>query len=196
MDRLQHQFEFLLQADKLKTVIRRNYISDGSKRENDAEHSWFFALAALVLAEHANATIDVSKVLAMAVLHDIVEVYAGDTFIYDEKAKESQEAKEKEAADKIFGILPEDQRSEFRSLWDEFEAGTSPEARYAKAIDRISAVILNHASGGKAWRENNVGYAQVYAINQKINDGSTALWNYIGSLIDEGRKTGLFFEGG
>jgi putative hydrolases of HD superfamily len=190
MDRLKTQIAFLIEIDRVKKILRRNYLSDGSRRENDAEHSWFFAVAALVLSEHATGPVDVPKVLKMALLHDLVEIDAGDTFIYDETAKKDQRERELKAAERIFPLLPEDQADEFRSLWDEFEANASPEAKFARSIDRLSAVILNFASSGKAWKEHGVTHEQVRKINTRIADGSQALWDYISELIDTARDRG------
>ena len=188
MERLLKQIDFLIEIDKLKTILRRNYISDGSKRENDAEHSWFFSIAAIVLSEHSNSNIDINKVVKMAIIHDIVEVYAGDTFIYDEEAKKNQKEKEKIASEKIFGLLPEDQKRYFLDLWNEFEENVSNESKFAKSIDRIAASILNLKSGGKAWIENNVDYKRVYEINSKIAEGSSDLWDYIKGMLEENKK--------
>jgi len=190
MERLQRQIQFLLEIDKLKTVFRRNRLADGSRTENDAEHSWYFAVAALVLSETAAAEIDLPRVLRMALIHDIVEIDAGDTFIYDEAAKQGQAAREERAARRIFGLLPEDQATELLALWHEFEESRTPESRYARAIDRLSAVILNHASGGKSWKQHGVSKAQVLAVNQAIEAGSPALWDYVSDLIEDAARRG------
>lgn len=192
MERLLKQIDFLIEADKLKNILRRNYISDGSKRENDAEHSWYFSLAAMILSEYSNNKIDIQKIIKMAIIHDIVEIYAGDTFIYDEKAKESQKEREKIAFKKIFGLLPEDQKEYFRELWNEFEENISNESKFAKSIDRIVAVLLNLKSNGKAWKENKIEYSQVYEINNKIAEGSSKLWLYIKEMLNENK--GLFYS--
>ncbi len=190
MDRLQRQFDFLLELDKLKTVLRRNLLSDGSRVENDAEHSWYFAIAALVLSETAAAEIDLSKVLRMALIHDVVEIDARDTFIYDEAAKQGQAEREARAAERIFNILPEDQAGALLELWREFEAGETAEARYAKAIDRVAAVILNYASQGKSWKRHGVSKERILAINERIAQGSPALWEYIRGLVTEAERRG------
>lgn len=190
MERLKRQMEFLLEIDKLKTVLRRNYISDGTKRENDAEHSWYFAIAALLLAEYSNNAIDISRVIAMALIHDIVEVDAGDTFVYDEKAKEGQYAREQKAAKRLFGILPSDQQQYCMTLWQEFEENKTNESKFARSIDRLVAIILNFQSKGKAWRENGVGSQRIYEVNKRIEAGSSALWLFVKDIIvravDEG----------
>ncbi len=190
MDRLRRQMEFLLEADKLKAIVRRNHLADGSRLENDAEHSWYFALAALLLAEHAREPIDVTKVLRMALVHDIVEIDAGDTFIYDSAARQSQADREARAAGRLFGLLPEDQATEMLALWREFEGAESAEARYAKAIDRVAAVILNHASEGKTWRQHRVPKEQILAVNQRIASGAPALWDHVRALIEDAAARG------
>jgi putative hydrolases of HD superfamily len=191
MERLQRQIGFLLEVDKLKTVFRRNYLTDGSRTENDAEHSWYFAIAALVLCETARAPIDLLRVLQMALIHDLVEIDAGDTFIYDEVARRDQADREEAAARRIFGLLPEDQGNELRALWQEFEAGHTPDSRYARAIDRLAAVIMNHASGGKAWREHGVSKDRILAINQVIDKGAPTLWDHVRRIIDDAEARGM-----
>ncbi len=191
MNRIEKQLAFIIEIDKLKSVFRRNYVSDGSRKENDAEHSWYFALSAMILAEHANESIDINRVMRMGLIHDIVEIDAGDTFIYDDGARLDQEARERMAAERLFGMLPDDQRDEFRALWDEFEAHVTAESRFARAIDRVSAVILNHATGGKAWREHGVTYHKVYDVNRKIADGSTSIWHFIEGIINDAANRGI-----
>jgi putative hydrolases of HD superfamily len=174
--RLPAQLGFVLEVDRLKSVIRRGYLADGSRRENTAEHSWTLALMALVLAEHAAEPVDVAAVVRMVVIHDLVEVDAGDTYVYDEAGQASKEARERAAADRLYGLLPTDQGAELRALWDDFEHSTSPEARFARSVDRFAGFLLNHASGGRAWRENDVTADRVHAVNETIEAGSPALW--------------------
>ena len=193
MERLMQQMNFLIEADKLKTIVRRNYLSDGTRRENDAEHSWYFSLAAMILAEYANHPIETDKIIRMAIIHDIVEIYAGDTFIYDEQAIESQKEREQLAAEKIFGFLPEDQKRYFADLWNEFEENTSNEAKFARAVDRIVAVLLNLQSHGKAWKEHQITYERVYEICSKIANGSSDLWKYIEEQLKQNRGKGMFY---
>jgi len=190
MDRLDRQIAFLLEVDKLKTVFRRNLIADGSRTENDAEHSWTFALAALLLAETAAEPVDVLKVVRIALIHDIVEVDAGDTFIYDEAAKLGQAEREERAAERLFGLLPEDQARELLALWREFEEGRTPEARFARSLDRLSAVILNHASQGQSWRRHGVTKERILEINSRIEAGSPALWRYVRELVEDASRRG------
>lgn len=194
MERLIQQIDFLIKADKLKNILRRNYVSDGARRENDAEHSWYFALAAMILAEYSNDAIDIQKVIAMAIIHDLVEIYAGDTFIYDEQAKVGQQEREKIASEKIFGLLPEDQKNHFLTLWNEFEEKSTPESKFARSIDRIVALLLNLKSNGKTWKEHQIDYSQIYAINSTIADGSSTLWSYIKEQLDENKGEGVFYN--
>jgi len=190
-DRLAKQMAFIIEADKLKNIFRQSYISDKSRRENDAEHSWHLSLMAITLYEHANdPDLDLLKILRMVILHDIVEIDAGDTYIYDEAHKLDQEHREQKAADRLFGLLPHDQATEFRSVWDEFEAGESPEARFAKAIDRLHPMLLNYLADGKAWSKHGVVASQVRQINQKIEKGSELLWSYAQDLIGKSIKKG------
>ncbi len=190
MDRLQRQMAFLVEIDKLKTIFRRNHIADGSRTENDAEHSWYFAVAALVLGEIAGEPIDLLRVLKMALIHDIVEIDAGDTFIYDEAALKGQPEREERAAQRLFGLLPEDQASALHALWREFEAGETAESRFARSIDRLAAVLLNYASKGGSWRRHGLSKEQILAVNQRIALGSPALWVYVRDLIEDAARLG------
>jgi putative hydrolase of HD superfamily len=190
MERLERQLAFLLEADKLKTVFRRNLIADGSRTENDAEHSWTFALAAVLFAETAPEPIDLLKVVRIALIHDVVEVDAGDTFIYDEAAKQGQGEREERAAQRLFGLLPEDQARELLALWHEFEEGRTKEARFARAIDRLAAVILNHASQGRSWRRHGVTKERILEINSRIEQGSPTLWRLVQELVEDAARKG------
>ncbi len=190
--RLAQQMAFLIEADKLKNIFRQSYISDGSRRENDAEHSWHLAIMAITLHEHANQPdLDLLKVLRMVILHDIVEIDAGDTYIYDEAGKADQERREREAADRLFALLPSDQTAAFRSVWDEFEAAETAEAKFAKAIDRLHPMLLNYLAKGKTWQEHSVVASQVRLINQKIEYGSESLWAYAQELIENAIQDGM-----
>lgn len=190
MERIDKQIDFLLEIDRLKSVYRRNYISDGTKRENDAEHSWYFAMAALLLSEYSNLKIDVNKVIRMALIHDIVEIDAGDTFIYDEIAKKRQKEREAKAAERIFSILPDDQKDYYSALWSEFEDNMTEESRFARAIDRVVAILLNYKSDGKAWKENKIAYSQVYEINKRIAEGSVKIWSLVEDIIKRAAAEG------
>jgi putative hydrolase of HD superfamily len=177
--RLAAQVGFVLEVDRLKSVLRRGYLADGSRYENTAEHSWTLALMALVLAEHAAEPVDVATVVRMVVVHDLVEVDAGDTYVYDDDGRAEAEQRERLAADRIFRLLPTDQGVALRALWDEFEAGATPEARFARALDRFAGFLLNHASEGRSWRENDIAADRVFARNQTIDDGSPPLWGEV-----------------
>lgn len=178
-DRLARQIAFAVEIDKLKGILRQNVITDRSRRENSAEHSWHIALMALVLAEHAEPGIDLLRVLKMLLIHDVVEIDAGDTFIYDAAASVGQEAREHAAAERLYGLLPPDVAAELRPLWQEFEAGESADARFARALDRLAPVLLNLHTEGMMWRANDVSGAQVLARNRVIERGAPALWRYI-----------------
>ena len=185
MERLARQLAFIAEIDRLKAVLRQNRVLRGERRENSAEHSWHLALMALVLAEHANQPVDLLRVVKMALLHDLVEIDAGDTFVYDQVGRAQQVEREQAAAQRIFGLLPADQSAEFRALWDEFEAAETMEARFGKALDRLAPVLLNVASSGQAWREHGVGADQVLSLNSRIALGSEALWQVARQAIEE-----------
>lgn len=177
--RLAAQVGFVLEVDRLKSVLRRGYLADGSRYENSGEHSWTLALMAVVLAEHAAEPVDLATVLRMVVIHDIVEVDAGDTYIYDDAARVGVDEREQAAAERLFGLLPAEQGAELRAVWDEFEAGATPEARFARALDRFAGFLLNHASEGRSWRENGITADRVYERNQPIGAGAPALWEVV-----------------
>ncbi|KMZ53399.1 HD domain-containing protein [Dorea sp. D27] len=184
MGRLEQQFEFIREIDKEKFIGRQTYLSDGKRKENDAEHAWHMAIMTLLLSEYANEEIDVLKTVSMLLIHDIVEIDAGDTYAYDEAAKATQEAREQQAADRIFGLLPEDQSRRMRSLWEEFEERKTPEARFARAMDNIQPVMLNAATDGKAWKEHKVRLEQILKRNECTGTGSEELWEYaLGEFI-------------
>ncbi|MGJ3243310.1 MAG: HD domain-containing protein [Opitutales bacterium] len=188
--RLEQQIAFLLEADRLKGVLRRSRLINEDRLENSGEHSWHFALATLVLAEHCPEPVDLLKVLRMALIHDLVEIDAGDTFVYDEVGKDDQAAREQAAADRIFGLLPEDQARAFRADWDEFEAARTAEARLARAVDRLLPLLHNCHTRGAAWRKHGVNAGQVVAINRVIEHGAPDLWTYARRLIDEAVRDG------
>ena len=177
-DRMERQFRFALEADKEKRIGRQTYISNGEEKENDAEHAWHAALMAILLAEYANEPIDVLRTVTMLLIHDMVEIDAGDTYAYDEAAKQTQREREEKAADRIFGMLPGDQRDELRALWEEFEAAQTPEAKFARTMDNIQPAMLNCATGGRAWREKGVKLSQIINRNKITPEGSKELWEY------------------
>jgi putative hydrolase of HD superfamily len=182
-DRLDRQFRFILEIDKLKHVFRRTYLLDGSRRENDAEHSWHISLMAVLLCQHAAEGIDVLRVVKMLLVHDLVEIDAGDTFCYDEAGNRTKAAREQAAADRVFNILPDDQARELRELWDEFEARDTSDAKFAAALDRLQPLLHNLNTQGRAWREHGITLDKVIARNKHIADGSPALWNCVEPLI-------------
>ena len=183
--RLLRQIEFILEIDKAKQVLRRSHILDGSRRENDAEHSWHLALMALVLAEHANEPVDVCRVVKMLLIHDVVEIDAGDTFVYDADGQAGRQARERAAAERIFGLLPPDQGEELRQLWEEFERRQSPDARFAAALDRLQPLLANYHTQGSTWRAHDVARDAVIAFNRHMQEGSQRLWAYASGLIEE-----------
>lgn len=183
--RLHQQIEFLLEIDQLKQVFRQTYLLDQSRKENDAEHSWHFAMLAVILSEYATGSIDLLKVVKMALVHDLVEIDAGDTFLYDTAGQADKAEREKKAADRIFGLLPEDQGTALHALWEEFEANETPEARFAGAIDRLQPLLHNLYTQGRAWREHGIDAAQVRQRNRHIGDGAPELWAHAQKLIDE-----------
>lgn len=195
MEDFEKQISFIMELDKIKKIARQTYLADGSRKENDAEHSWHLALMAFVLADYANEPIDVLKTVKMVLLHDVVEIDAGDTYAYDVKGYESKREREEKAADRIFGILPDWQQEEYRGLWDEFEAMETPEAKFANMLDKIQPLLLNDASGGKSWTEHGVRVSQVMARNERTHEGSEELWAYAKSLIEKNRREGKLIDG-
>ncbi|MBR2460338.1 MAG: HD domain-containing protein [Clostridia bacterium] len=177
-NRLKKQFEFILEADKEKQITRQNYLSDGSRRENDSEHAWHMALMTVLLSEYANEEIDVLKAVTMILIHDIVEIDAGDTYCYDPAARATQAEREKRAAERLYGLLPEDQCKKLRSLWEEFEECQTPEAKFARAMDNIQPLMLNSASEGKSWEEHSVRLGQILERNKRTKEGSEDLWKF------------------
>lgn len=188
--RLKKQMNFIVEVDKLKNVFRQSYIADGSRRENDSEHSWHLALMALILAEYSNNEIDILKVLKMVLIHDLVEIDAGDTFAYDEVGHLDKYEREAKAANHTFGFLPEDQKEEMISIWEEFEARKTNEAKFAAAIDHVQPVLLNYLSGGETWKKHNISKEQVKERNKYTNEGSEEIWNYILNIIDKSVEKG------
>lgn len=194
--RLQQQLNFLMEIDQLKQVERQTAITDGSRRENTAEHSWHLAMYALVLQEWSNVDVDIAHVLALCLVHDIVEIDAGDTFAYDTTGYADKEAREQKAADRLFGLLPDDQRDRLRSLWDEYEAQETPASQFANAVDRMQPAMLNHHAGDESpWKRHGVSYPQAVQRLSPIGDGSTMLWQHTQTLINEARSRGHLTEG-
>ena len=212
-ERMLKQLEFLLELDKLKNLYRQTYIYrddlpmgsaefEGNfkerkplpRKENDAEHSFSLAIAAVVLAEYSNEPVDVLKVMKMVLVHDAVEIDAGDTYCYDEEGAKTKRQRELKAADRIFGLLPDDQQAEYRSLWDEFEEGVTPEAKFAHSMDRIQPLLLNYTREGISWKEHGVHFGQVEKRCSKIKDGSEELWEHFLKLLVNARKSNILPE--
>ncbi|GAB2517794.1 HD domain-containing protein [Nocardiopsis aegyptia] len=191
-ERLNAQLRFLLEADKLKRVLRRNLLVDGSRRENSAEHSWHLALSARTFAEYAPEGTDIDRVTEMLVVHDIVEIDAGDTFVFDQVNAETQAERERAAADRLFPLLPEDQAARARELWEEFEAGATPEARFARAVDRLAPMLANWHNEGGTWLRFGVTRTEVMAKVKLISEGSEALGSYATALVDDADRRGYF----
>lgn len=189
-ERLKKQLDFLLEIDREKQIFRQTHILGGSRRENDAEHAWHMAIMAFVLQEYANEEIDVLKVIQMVLMHDLVEIYAGDTYAYDEQAKKSQRERELAAADRIYGMLPEDQGMAYRKLWDEFEAKETAEAKFARMLDNYQPLSLNHANQGGDWRAHDVARSQVEKRNEISHEGSETIGKVIADIIEENVKKG------
>ncbi|MCD7834098.1 MAG: HD domain-containing protein [Lachnospiraceae bacterium] len=194
-DRIRQQFAFCLEMDQEKNIGRQTYLSDGIRKENDAEHAWHMAVMTLILSEYANEEIDVLHTISMLLLHDVVEIDAGDTYAYDEEGKKTQRQRELAAADRLYGLLPPDQAEKMRALWDEFEACETPEARFARTMDNIQPAMLNAAAGGKAWSEKGVHLSQILERNKNTANGSEALWNYSReNFIEPNVKSGQIKE--
>lgn len=190
MTRLEQQINFIMEVDKLKNIVRQNYLADGSRKEDDADHSWHLALMCAILSEHSNQKIDMVKTMIMVLIHDLVEIDAGDTYAYDAEFNLSKQERELAAAERIFNLLPEDQAEEMRSLWDEFEANETPEAKFASTLDRVQPFLLNAASDGKSWKEHGVTFSQVMKRNEVTPDGSEALWNYQYEMMKQQTELG------
>lgn len=189
--RLARQVAFIVEADKLKTIFRQTVNTVSRRAENDAEHSWGLCLLVITLAEHANVpTLDVLRALKMVILHDLVEIDAGDTFAYDTKNMADQHSRESLAADRIFGLLPTGQAAEFRALWDEFEARQTPESKFAAAVDRFHPMLLNCSTEGTAWKKHGITVDRVLARNAHIAEGSTELWAYAQQMLRDAVTAG------
>lgn len=190
LERIAQQCEFLIECDRLKDIARQTLNTNG-RLENDAEHSWAVCLFAATLAEHSNEPIDVLRVIRMLLIHDVVEIDAGDTFAYDTARMADQHEREARAADRLFGLLPADQAVEFRALWDEFEAKATPEAKFATTIDRLQAMLLNCATKGEGWRRHGITQTRVVARNaEPVAAGSHALWRFISSRVEDAVSAG------
>lgn len=184
LEKLKMQLDFLAEIDKMKNVVRQTLLIDKSRFETDAEHSWHFAIMALTLKEYAaDPTVDINRVVQMALVHDLVEIYAGDTYAYDEKGYESKTARENDAADKLFTKLPTEQGTQFRALWEEFEEASTPDALYASAIDRLQPLLNNYMTDGVTWREHGVRAKQVYTRMEPIKRATPELWPFVEHVV-------------
>lgn len=193
-NRLEQQIKFILEIDKLKTVIRQNFISDGSRRENDSEHSWHMAMMAVVLSEYFEGA-DVLRTIKMALMHDLVEIYAGDTFAYDEKGYLDKEEREQKAADKLFSLLPPDQEKEFRELWQEFERADTKEAVFAASLDRLQPLLLNSATEGKMWKLQKVTKDKVLKRNEIVFENAPEIIaDFVRSKIEQADRNNYLYR--
>ena len=194
-DRFKQQIEFILEVDKLKRVLRQTLLLDRTRKENSAEHSWHIALTVLILSEYAkDSDVDMFRVMKILLVHDLIEIDAGDTYCYDEEGRKDQAEREREAADRIFNLLPPDQAATLRELWDEFEERKTPESRFANALDRVQPFLHNYFTTGQVWQENDIKSAQVKSRMRPVNEGAPFLWDYVSSLIDDAVKKGFLAE--
>ena len=185
MNRFEQQMKFILEIDKVKNVFRQTYLADGNRKGNDAEHSWHMAIMAFLLKEYAQEEVDIMRVVLMVLIHDLVEIDAGDTYAYDLDGLQTKREREVKAAERIFGLLPKDQEEQFRELWDEFEAYESAEAKYAHMLDNFQPLMLNDALDGKSWKEHKVKKSQIYSRNAKTMEGSEKIWEYMKDLVQK-----------
>lgn len=190
MNRLEKQLQFILEIDKVKKIMRQTPLSDASRKENDAEHSWHIALMAYLLQEYVEEPVEVSKVMLMVLIHDLVEIDAGDTYAYDEEGAKTKDERERKAADHIFGMLPEDQGMYLKALWEEFEAYETAEAKYAHLLDNFQPLLLNDAAGGISWTEHQVKKSQIYKRNEKVEETSATIWKCMQDKIDKHIQAG------
>ncbi|REA61974.1 phosphohydrolase [Dyadobacter luteus] len=188
---LLQQIEFIKEIDKLKYIQRKTKLFNSDRNENDAEHSWHLAVMAIILSQHANAEVDVLKVVKMVLIHDIVEIDAGDTFIYDAIKNHTNTDEERLAAERIFGMLPRQQADELIAIWEEFEAGETNEAKFAKSMDRLEPLLQNTSNQGGTWKEFGVGYEKVYEKKKAIKNGSETIWAYAEKLIEDSVTNGI-----
>lgn len=188
--RLQRQIDFIIEVDKLKQILRRSYVTSGTRLENDAEHSWHIALMTFLLSEYSNTEIDVLRIIKMLLIHDIVEIDAGDCFLYGDAT--GKEEREQAAADRIFAILPDDQSVELRAFWNEFEEASTPEAKFARALDRLQPILLNIQAHGQTWKDHGVKFEQVINLNPPIiTAGSKTLAEYAEKILNDALNKGL-----
>ena len=188
--RLKNQLEFSLEIDKEKQVFRQTHLSGGGRNENDAEHAWHMAVMSYILKEYANEKIDIARTMIMCLIHDIVEIDAGDTYAYDDEAKKTQSDREQKAKNRIFSILPDEQASEMKAIFDEFEANETAEARFAHAMDNIQPILLNNSNSGSDWKEHSVSAEKVYKRQEKTKLGSEKIFDLADKIIKMNVKKG------
>lgn len=192
--RFEKQLAFILELDKEKNILRQTHLSDYSRRENDAEHAWHMAVMLYLLKEYANEPFDLAKAMMMALIHDVVEIDAGDTYAYDEEAKKTQAAREAKAAERIFGLLPEDQRDELRALFEEYEAQETPEAHIVRSMDSLQPLLLNDKTEGRDWRSHGVRMEQVIRRQEPGRLGSEKIWEFSKALIERNTREGKILK--
>ncbi|MDD4370540.1 MAG: HD domain-containing protein [Anaerostipes sp.] len=190
LSRLEQQLQFIVEVDKVKKITRQTYLADLSRKENDAEHSWHMALMAFILKEYANEEVDVLHVIEMLLVHDLVEIDAGDTYLYDEEARKEAAVREEKAARRIFQMLPKEQEKYVYDLWREFENRETAESKFANTLDRVQPILLNDAGDGLAWREHEVNIDQVMTMNHRTKDGSNVLWNHLLEIFEKHMNQG------
>ena len=193
-ERLQKQLDFSLEIDKEKNIFRQTHLSGHGRNENDAEHAWHMAIMAYLLREYSNEPVDAAKVMLMCLIHDIVEIDAGDTYAYDEEGLKTQKAREDAAKERIFSLLPDDQKEELSSLFDEFESSETPEAKFAHAIDNLQPLILNNSNDGSDWKEHGVSARQIYGRQKKTAEGSRKLFEVTDQIIQNHIRKGTISE--
>lgn len=189
-ERLRKQLEFILEIDKEKNILRQTHLSGNGRRENDAEHAWHMAIMAFLLKEYSNEEIDISRVMLMCLIHDIVEIDAGDTYAYDMKGRETQKEREEAAKERIYSLLPAEQKKILCDIFDEFEANETAEAKFAHAMDNLQPLLLNDSNNGADWREHNVKASQVYSRQSKTRDGSSCLYEITDEILRENIRKG------
>ncbi len=193
MTRLEQQLQFICEIDKVKNIFRQTYLIQGNRKENDAEHSWHIALMAVILQEYVPQA-NVAKVITMVLIHDLVEIDAGDTYAYDEEGAKTKRARESACADRLFGMLPKEQGIQFRNLWEEFEAYETIEAKYAHLLDNLQPMLLNDAKNGISWKEHQVKKSQIYKRNEHIEETSKEIWECMKQIVDKNIQLGNIEE--
>ena len=189
--RVEQQMRFLVEIDQMKNVLRQTLLADGSRRESDAEHSWHLAMYAMLLSEYAPEPVDISRVVRMVLVHDLIEIYAGDTFCYDKEGNRDKAAREAAAADRLYALLPADQAGEYRALWEEFDRMDTPDSRFAAALDRIQPIINNYLTKGHTWKLGHVTSAQVYERMAPVKSGLPEAWKVVEWIINTSIEKGF-----